>query len=375
MAAHPVIKYRFRERRRTADEWTSVNEVLLDSEVGRESDTGMTKTGDGATAWSDLDYDVSGRRQKSSTFADGQGFVWSESLGMFVPGDLGKTYAAGTGITIDNPDSSTPTISSTLGSITLSSRVDTYADLPTQPVDAGTTIWVDADKQAYISDGSSWPTQYAGISVGSSADKFETLIEWDAASLASGVGRHYGVLSAATAAVVTQAGRSALKFAGVGDYVTYAIASSLLDPTIPFSLEAIIWGDDWADWGTDAHGVLGGEYSASQQQNNWNFGPRPDGLVAGFYESGWHTTFGPTPPTGQWTHVYLGVSGATTLFGVDGAVTKKANVGDWARDTVYNVFSSGTYNSTDCITGGYIQWLRMSRGLRYVDDYTPPLGP
>ena len=51
-----ILQYRFRVRRRTAAEWTSLNEVLLDSEFGRETDTNKFKIGDGTTAWNDLDY-------------------------------------------------------------------------------------------------------------------------------------------------------------------------------------------------------------------------------------------------------------------------------------------------------------------------------
>lgn len=51
-----TISYRFRLRRRTAAEWTSVNEILLSSEIGHESDTGFLKIGDGITAWNNLAY-------------------------------------------------------------------------------------------------------------------------------------------------------------------------------------------------------------------------------------------------------------------------------------------------------------------------------
>ncbi len=57
-----VLEYRFRVRRRSAANWTSLNEVLLDSEIGRETDNDETdlpakvKIGDGVTAWNDLPY-------------------------------------------------------------------------------------------------------------------------------------------------------------------------------------------------------------------------------------------------------------------------------------------------------------------------------
>lgn len=43
-------------RRDTAADWTSNNPVLAEGEIGLELDTGKLKWGDGATAWTGLDY-------------------------------------------------------------------------------------------------------------------------------------------------------------------------------------------------------------------------------------------------------------------------------------------------------------------------------
>lgn len=43
-------------RQATASQWTAANFVLASNEVGQESDTGLTKTGDGSTAWNSLPY-------------------------------------------------------------------------------------------------------------------------------------------------------------------------------------------------------------------------------------------------------------------------------------------------------------------------------
>lgn len=45
------------EKRGTAATWTADNPVLLQGEVGFETDTGKKKTGDGSTAWNSLGYD------------------------------------------------------------------------------------------------------------------------------------------------------------------------------------------------------------------------------------------------------------------------------------------------------------------------------
>jgi hypothetical protein len=47
---------RMQQRRKTAADWTSTNEVLLDGEIGVESDTGKWKTGNGTTAWNSITY-------------------------------------------------------------------------------------------------------------------------------------------------------------------------------------------------------------------------------------------------------------------------------------------------------------------------------
>lgn len=46
-------------RRDTAANWTSVNPVLAQGELGLELDTGLTKYGDGTTAWASLSYATS----------------------------------------------------------------------------------------------------------------------------------------------------------------------------------------------------------------------------------------------------------------------------------------------------------------------------
>lgn len=51
-----TVTYRFRVRRRTAANWTSLDEVLLEAEMGLESDTGKFKFGDGVTGWNSLPY-------------------------------------------------------------------------------------------------------------------------------------------------------------------------------------------------------------------------------------------------------------------------------------------------------------------------------
>lgn len=57
---------RMQQRRKTATNWTSSNEVLLDGELGIETGTGKWKLGDGATVWGTLPYQptLAGTQQK-----------------------------------------------------------------------------------------------------------------------------------------------------------------------------------------------------------------------------------------------------------------------------------------------------------------------
>lgn len=50
-----VAELQIQIRRGTAAEWTSADPVLLEGEIGWESDTNNWKIGDGTTAWSLLD--------------------------------------------------------------------------------------------------------------------------------------------------------------------------------------------------------------------------------------------------------------------------------------------------------------------------------
>lgn len=87
MAERPV---RFRLRRRTAADWTSVNEVLLSAEAGLETDTRRVKYGDGVTAWNSLPYAETppSDGDKGDIVVSGSGTVWSIDAGVIVNADV-----------------------------------------------------------------------------------------------------------------------------------------------------------------------------------------------------------------------------------------------------------------------------------------------
>jgi hypothetical protein len=57
-------------RRDTADNWTSVNPVLAEGELGVELGTSKVKIGDGTTAWTALPY-LTGNGSTGSTSSAG----------------------------------------------------------------------------------------------------------------------------------------------------------------------------------------------------------------------------------------------------------------------------------------------------------------
>lgn len=56
MATTQIIKTIFQFKRGTANEWKTLNPILLEGEPGFELNTGKLKIGDGHTAWNDLNY-------------------------------------------------------------------------------------------------------------------------------------------------------------------------------------------------------------------------------------------------------------------------------------------------------------------------------
>jgi hypothetical protein len=83
-----VYRFRFRVRRRTTANWVSSNEVLLDSEIGRESDLlQRSKMGNGVDGWNDLPFYTAGLVDHTAlaSIADGDVLAWDSGAGRFVP--------------------------------------------------------------------------------------------------------------------------------------------------------------------------------------------------------------------------------------------------------------------------------------------------
>lgn len=72
--------YRFKVRGRLAASWTTDNEVLLDRELGLETDTDKFKFGDGVTAWNSLPYASEPTPTNVSAFTNDAGYITTAAL-------------------------------------------------------------------------------------------------------------------------------------------------------------------------------------------------------------------------------------------------------------------------------------------------------
>lgn len=83
-----TVNYRFKVRGQSAADWTSGNEVLLDRELGLETDTRKFKFGDGVTAWNSLAYASSPVPTVVSAFTNDAGYLTSVNNGNWSGADL-----------------------------------------------------------------------------------------------------------------------------------------------------------------------------------------------------------------------------------------------------------------------------------------------
>jgi hypothetical protein len=115
MTTPTTVPVRLQLRADTAANWTSVNPILLANELGRETDTGKIKIGNGTATWTSLAYQawatlpvaVNAGGTGQTTYTDGELLIGKTD------GTLAKaTLTASTGVTITNGDG-TITISAT----------------------------------------------------------------------------------------------------------------------------------------------------------------------------------------------------------------------------------------------------------------------
>jgi hypothetical protein len=87
---------RFKLRNGTAAEWTGANPVLLEGEIGIETDTRTYKIGDGTTAWTGLSYYIEGVAVRGQCSKITEGTIEITTQGAYVTTGLTATLDAGT---------------------------------------------------------------------------------------------------------------------------------------------------------------------------------------------------------------------------------------------------------------------------------------
>lgn len=122
-----VITYqRFRQRRDTAANWTSVNPVLASGEIGVELRTApqphRVKIGDGVTAWNSLAYFAANGSIGCTFHGQGAPITAGESCDVVLPFDC--TIISAT------------LVADQIGSVVIDVRVDDYANFPPTAADS-----------------------------------------------------------------------------------------------------------------------------------------------------------------------------------------------------------------------------------------------
>lgn len=112
--------YRFVTRRRTASSWISLNEVLLQGEIGVELDGAKrSKVGDGISTWLDLPFSTVGSIQDLDTIADGQVLVWDAITHAWKPGALGGGLQLSSANVFTNVQTVAPYAASISGAVSI----------------------------------------------------------------------------------------------------------------------------------------------------------------------------------------------------------------------------------------------------------------
>jgi hypothetical protein len=87
---------RFKLRNDTAANWTATNPVLLQGEIGVETDNRRYKIGDGTTAWSSLSYYIEGVLARGQASKTTSGTIAITSAGTYQSTGLTATFDSAT---------------------------------------------------------------------------------------------------------------------------------------------------------------------------------------------------------------------------------------------------------------------------------------
>jgi hypothetical protein len=123
MTTPTTVPVRLQLRADTAANWTSVNPILLANELGRETDTGKIKIGNGTSTWTSLAYQawatlpvaVNAGGTGQTSYTNGQLLIGNTTGNTLTK----ATLTAGSGVAITNGDGSSGQVLGTDGAGTL----------------------------------------------------------------------------------------------------------------------------------------------------------------------------------------------------------------------------------------------------------------
>ena len=75
------MAFQIQLRRGTASAWSTVNPILVEGEVGLESDTNKMKVGNGSTAWNSLAYATATPTEVNSKASTGKAIAMAIVFG------------------------------------------------------------------------------------------------------------------------------------------------------------------------------------------------------------------------------------------------------------------------------------------------------
>ena len=169
-------------------------------------------------------------------------------------------------------------------------------------------------------------------------------------------------------------GGASIAFDGAGDYLQSPTNSEFVLGTGDFTLEAWIYPLGFAGAPNfNDYGPIFDYRTANASQVNVLLSFLGSSILY-FYVNGAIRIIGTAISTNQWTHVALARSSGTTRVFINGTQAG-SNYSD-ANNYVSSVFRIGGNVNTDAFFNGYIDDLRITKGVaRYTSNFTPPTAP
>lgn len=345
-----VQHIRFRVRGRLAAEWASLNEVLLERELGFETDTGKAKLGTGITPWNDLAYLPGGAslpdggtegQVLAKASSANQDVEWVDQTGGGGGGVI--EIQAGVNVSVDATDPARPVVSAT------------GAGAPGPPGPAGPE----------------------GPRGGGIITDTKALLHFDGPNGSTSFVDETG--SRVWAAVGgAQIDTGASKFGPSSLYLPPGTNARIQAPYDPgFSILGDFTSEIWMRRESATRNTFfhhGGVSTAG-----WYAAVLANGSVQGvFGGGGGYQVIGPTAsgsvPVGVWTHVAVVKAGLTVRIFVNGVLLVSAALSGVVDSTANFIIGREGSDSSRDFTG-HLDEFKFSNAAKYVSGFTPPAAP